>query len=170
MFCPNDTILYNKAPAFALIRPHAIPSRETNTTFCRLLLFMASFLMARAAIEAKARLAHVVVDDMVARRQAAVRLWGCGATGFEARVLPSWAAKIYAASVANDGKWTACAKTPKAAYTPLSIVFDDNDGKIATISRALSGEGWACAGQTDMEMPMGLFFMSAQCRKTMKSS
>lgn len=99
MFCPNDTILYNKAPAFTLIRPHAIPSYETNTTFCRLLLFMASFLMARAAIEAKARLAHVVVDDMVARQQAAVRLWGWGATGFEAR-----------------------------------------------------------AGQSDMEMPMGLFF------------
>lgn len=99
MFCPNDTILYNKAPAFTLIRPHAIPSYETNTTFCRLLLFMVSFLMARAAADAKARLARAVGYDMVARRQTAVRLWGCGATGFEAR-----------------------------------------------------------AGQSDMEMPMGLFF------------
>lgn len=98
-FCPNDAILCNKAAAFALIRPHAIPSRETNTTFYRLLLFLVSFLMVRAATDAKARLARAVGDDMVARRQTAVRLWGCGATGFEAR-----------------------------------------------------------AGQSDMEMPMGLFF------------
>ena len=110
-FCPNDAILCNKAAAFALIRPHAIPSRETNTTFYRLLLFLVSFLMVRAATDAKARLARAVGDDMVARRQTAVRLWGCGATGFEAR-----------------------------------------------------------AGQSDMEMPMGLFFASAQWRGTMGSS
>lgn len=79
-FCPNDAILCDKAAAFALIRPHAIPSRETNTMSYRLLLFLVSFLMARAATDAKVRLARAVGDDMVARRQTAVRLWGCGAT------------------------------------------------------------------------------------------
>ena len=145
MFCPNDTILYNKAPAFALIRPHAIPSRETNTTFCRLLLFKIGRApplgygdVARPAL----RRAYCHLGPQRSMPQA----WQMTASG---RLVPRLPRRL----------------TPLCQSSLTTMM-----GKIATISRALSGEGWACAGQTDMEMPMGLFFMSAQCRKTMKSS
>lgn len=126
--------------------------------FNRLLFLLLSLFMVCTATEAKVRLAHVVGDDMVVQQQTAVRLWGWSTPGFEVRVSPSWTTKIYTASVAKDGKWEVRVKTPKASYTPLSIVFDDNDSKPVTISRVLSGEVWVCAGQSNMEMPIRGFY------------
>lgn len=100
-FCPNDAILCDKAAAFALIRPHAIPSRETNAMSYRLLLFLVSFLMARAATDAKARLVRSVGDDMVARRQTAVRLWGCG-SAVDARAIVAWMNEHWIGRVATQ--------------------------------------------------------------------
>ncbi len=53
----------------------------------------------------------------------------------------------------KQGRWLLTVKSPAASYEPLSITFDDGDGKV-TISNVLAGEVWVCAGQSNMEMPV----------------
>ena len=106
--------------------------------------------------QAKVRLPHLVSDGMVLQQQSEARLWGWDQPGKTVRVSVSWSNDVYTARADRDGKWLVKVKTPKASYTPLSVTFDD--GEKTTIKNLLSGEVWVCAGQSNMEMPVGGFY------------
>jgi len=114
---------------------------------------MLAALCLSASAEAKIRLPHVLGDGMVLQQLSEARLWGWDDAGKTVKVSVSWSKDKYTAKTGDDGKWMVSVKTPEAGYTPLSITFDDGDGKV-TLRDVLSGEVWVCAGQSNMEMPV----------------
>lgn len=104
---------------------------------------------------AKVRLHHLIADNMVLQQQSQARLWGWDKRGKTVAVTTSWDNRTYRATAGNDGKWMVSVSTPHAANTPYSITFDDGDRTV--INNVLIGEVWVCAGQSNMEMPMGGF-------------
>ena len=128
---------------------------KTNMKTTTLLIFAAGILSASAA-QAKVRLPHIVGDGMVLQQQSGAHLWGWDKPGKTVKVTTSWNKDVYTAQAGRDGKWLVEVKTPKASLTPLSVTFDD--GEKTTIKNLLSGEVWVCAGQSNMEMPVGGFY------------
>ena len=109
-------------------------------------------------LQAKVRLPHLVSDNMVIQQQTDVRLWGWAKPGKKVTATTSWSNQKAEAKVDKQGRWLLTVKSPAASYEPLSITFDDGDGKV-TISNVLAGEVWVCAGQSNMEMPVKGFGM-----------
>lgn len=103
--------------------------------------------------QAKVKLSHLVGDNMIIQQQSDVRLWGWAKPKSKVVATTSWSNERSEAVAGKDGKWLLIVKSPKASYTPLSISFDDGDGKV-TINNVLAGEVWVCAGQSNMEMPI----------------
>jgi sialate O-acetylesterase len=90
---------------------------------------------------------------MVIQQQTDVRLWGWAKPGKKVIATTSWSDERAEAKTDQQGCWLLTVKSPQASYTPLSITFDDGDGKV-TINNVLAGEVWVCAGQSNMEMPV----------------
>ena len=103
--------------------------------------------------QAKVKLPHLVSDNMVIQQQTDVRLWGWAKAGKTVVATTSWSKEKAEAKADKQGRWLLTVKSPKASYEPLSITFDDGDGKV-TINNVLAGEVWVCAGQSNMEMPV----------------
>ena len=103
--------------------------------------------------QAKVKLHHLVGDNMVIQQQTDVRLWGWAKAGKTVVATTSWSKEKAEAKADKQGRWLLTVKSPKASYEPLSITFDDGDGKV-TIQNVLAGEVWVCAGQSNMEMPV----------------
>jgi sialate O-acetylesterase len=104
-------------------------------------------------MQAKVKLPHLVSDNMVIQQQTDVRLWGWAKPGKKVIATTSWSRQRSEAKADTQGRWLLTVKSPQASYTPLSITFDDGDGKV-TINNVLAGEVWVCAGQSNMEMPV----------------
>ncbi len=119
----------------------------------RLLLTLAIWVFYTYGTQAKVRLHHLVADNMIIQQQTDVRLWGWTKPGRKVVATTSWSNQKSEAKANEQGRWLLTVKSPKASYTPLSITFNDGDGKV-TISNVLAGEVWVCAGQSNMEMPM----------------
>ncbi|MDO4159386.1 MAG: sialate O-acetylesterase [Prevotellaceae bacterium] len=119
----------------------------------RLILTLSAICLMFANIQAKVKLPHLIGDNMVLQQNTDARLWGKATPGATVVVGVSWSSDTYRAVAGADGKWLLTVKTPEASMTPLSITFDDGDGKV-TINNVLSGEVWVCAGQSNMEMPV----------------
>ena len=127
--------------------------KRTNETMSKKgLLFMMLVAVATAG-QAKVRLPHLVSDNMVIQQQTDVRLWGWAKAGRKVTATTSWSDQKAEAKADKQGRWLLTVKSPAASYEPLSITFDDGDGKV-TISNVLAGEVWVCAGQSNMEMPV----------------
>ena len=103
--------------------------------------------------QAKVKLHHLVGDNMVIQQQTDVRLWGWAKAGKTVVATTSWSKEKAEVKADRQGRWLLTVKSPKASYEPLSITFDDGDGKV-TIQNVLAGEVWVCAGQSNMEMPV----------------
>ena len=116
-------------------------------------------LMTAIAIgtQAKVKLPHLVSDNMVIQQQSDVRLWGWAKPGNMVVATTSWSQERSETKADKEGRWLLTVKSPKASYKPLSITFDDGDGKV-TIQNVLAGEVWVCAGQSNMEMPVKGFW------------
>ena len=108
-------------------------------------------------MQAKVKLHHLVSDNMVIQQQTDVRLWGWAKAGRKVVATTSWSNQRAEAKADKQGRWLLTVKSPKASYEPLSITFDDGDGKV-TINNVLAGEVWVCAGQSNMEMPVKGFW------------
>ena len=119
----------------------------------RRILFMAVLAIMAWGMQAKVKLPHLISDNMVIQQQTDVRLWGWAKPGKKVVVTTSWTEQRSEAKADKQGRWLLTVKSPKASYTPLSITFDDGDGKV-TINNVLAGEVWVCAGQSNMEMPV----------------
>ena len=112
-----------------------------------------ALLLMVVSAQAKVRLPHLVSDNMIIQQQTDVRLWGWAKPGRKVTATTSWSAQRAEAKADKQGRWLLTVKSPKASYEPLSITFDDGDGKV-TINNVLAGEVWVCAGQSNMEMPV----------------
>lgn len=102
--------------------------------------------------QAKVRLPNVMGSNMVLQQNTDVRLWGWADKGKKVVVKTSWSKQKYTCTADAEGRWQVYVRTPEASYKPLSITFDD--GEKLALSNILSGEVWACGGQSNMEMPM----------------
>ena len=91
--------------------------------------------------QAKVKLSHLVGDNMIIQQQSDVRLWGWAKPKSKVVATTSWSNERSEAVAGKDGKWLLTVKSPKASYTPLSISFDDGDGKV-TVNNVLAGEVW----------------------------
>jgi sialate O-acetylesterase len=114
---------------------------------------MAALAAMVMGVQAKVKLPHLVGDNMVIQQQSDVRLWGWAKAGRKVVATTSWSKEKAEAKADQQGRWLLTVKSPKASYEPLSITFDDGDGKV-TINNVLAGEVWVCAGQSNMEMPV----------------
>ena len=115
------------------------------------LLFSAALLRAEDL-----RLAHIFSDHMVLQREAFVPVWGWGEPGKTVTVEPSWyEGKTATAKVAKDGTWRLDLETG-AAGGPHTLTFKSGKQTV-TLQDVLFGEVWICAGQSNMEMPVGGF-------------
>ena len=121
-------------------------------------LLFAMLVAAASTVQAKVRLPHLVSDNMVIQQQTDVRLWGWAKPGKKVTATVSWSDQKAEAKADKQGRWLLKVKSPKASYEPLSITFDDGDGKVS-INNVLAGEVWVCAGQSNMEMPVKGFGM-----------
>ena len=110
-------------------------------------LLFAMLVAVATAGQAKVRLPHLVSDNMVIQQQTDVRLWGWAKAGKKVTATTSWSNQKAEAKPDKEGRWLLTVKSPKASYEPLSITFDDGDGKV-TINNVLAGEVWVCAGQS----------------------
>lgn len=120
------------------------------------ILMAAVALFTAATAQAKVRLPHLIADNMVLQQQAEARLWGWDKPGTTVRVTVSWNVQTYQTRTDKTGRWQVKVTTPRASYTPLSIVFDD--GEPLTVKNILAGEVWVCGGQSNMEMPVRGFW------------
>jgi len=123
----------------------------------RLLLTLAVWTLCVCGTQAKVRLPHLVGDNMIIQQQTDVRLWGWAQPGSKVVATTSWSKQKSVAKADDHGRWLLTVKSPAASYTPLTITFDDGDGKV-TINNVLAGEVWVCAGQSNMEMPVKGFW------------
>ena len=105
------------------------------------------------SVNAKVRLPHLVSDNMIIQQQTDVRLWGWTKPGRTVVATTSWSNQRAETKADKQGRWLLTVRSPKASYEPLSITFDDGDGKLI-INNVLAGEVWVCAGQSNMEMPV----------------
>ena len=102
------------------------------------------------------RVAHIFSDHMVLQRETFAPLWGWGEPGKSVTVTPSWyEGKTATVKVAKDGTWCLNIETG-AAGGPHTMTVKSGSETI-TLTDILFGEVWVCAGQSNMEMPVGGF-------------
>ena len=102
------------------------------------------------------RVARVFSDHMVLQRETSVPVWGWGEPGKTVTVQASWRnGQPVTAKVAKDGTWRVALETG-AAGGPYTLAVSSGKQTI-TLTDILLGEVWICAGQSNMEMPVGGF-------------
>ena len=121
----------------------------------KLLLLLALLLPASLANAESLRVAHIFSDHMVLQRESAVPVWGWGEPGKTVTVLTSWNGVPVTAKVAMDGTWRVNVRTGEAGG-PYFVSVKSGTESI-TLNDVLLGEVWVCAGQSNMEMPIGGF-------------
>ena len=117
------------------------------------ILFLVVLMTTVISVNAKVRLPHLVSDNMIIQQQTDVRLLGWAKPGRTVVATTSWSNQRAETKADKQGRWLLTVRSPKASYEPLSITFDDGDGKLI-INNVLAGEVWVCAGQSNMEMPV----------------
>ena len=87
-------------------------------------------------VQAKVKLSHLIGDNMVIQQQTDVRLWGWAKPNSTVTTTTSWSQQKSTTKAGKDGQFLLTVKSPKASYTPLSIVFDDEQETTAIESVA----------------------------------
>lgn len=89
-------------------------------------------------------------DNMVLQRDADVAVWGWGMPGKYVRI--DLDTKIKTVKVNKKGKWKAGFRTgPAGRHVDMTIYAKDS----ILIHNIVYGDVWLCAGQSNMEMPLG---------------
>jgi sialate O-acetylesterase len=97
-------------------------------------------------------LPEVITNNMVLQQKEVNTLWGKGNAGKTITVTTSWNNQKYQSPIDAQGNWKLKFKTPVAGG-PYTISL--NDGELLTLKNIMIGEVWLCAGQSNMEMPLG---------------
>ena len=123
----------------------------------RILWILALLIPALASAE-NLRVAHVFSDHMVLQRETLVPVWGWGEPGRKVSVSNSWNGFVVETKVSSDGTWRVDVDTReyKKISSPNSMVVKSGKEEIR-LEDILLGEVWVCAGQSNMQMPVGGF-------------
>ena len=122
----------------------------------KLVIFLALLFPAVLVHAESLRVAHIFSDHMVLQRESFVPIWGWGEPGKTVTVEPSWSEGwSVTAKVAKDGTWSLNIETGEAGGPHTLTVKSGNE--TITLTDVLLGEVWVCAGQSNMEMPIGGF-------------
>ena len=122
----------------------------------KLVILLALLLPATLVRAEDLRVAHIFSDHMVLQRESFVPIWGWGEPGKTVTVEPSWCeGRTVTAKVAKDGTWCLNIETAEAGG-PHALTITSGKETI-TLKDVLLGEVWVCAGQSNMEMPIGGF-------------
>ena len=117
---------------------------------------LASMISAKAKIV----LPDLVSDNMVLQQQTEARLWGKATPKSTVEVRCSWTNRIFRTTALQDSTWLLTVATPKASFTPQTIVITEKGDKEANsvkLGNILIGEVWYAGGQSNMEMPLSGF-------------
>jgi sialate O-acetylesterase len=124
---------------------------HTSGVRCALSSACAFLLFAGPAL-AEVKLPALLGDGLVLQQQKLVALWGWADPGEEVRVRASWSTAELIGKADAARRWRVELATP-AAGGPFEIRVR---GKNEIVLRdVLIGEVWLCAGQSNMEMPLG---------------
>ena len=122
----------------------------------RLAILLALLLTASIVRAEEFRVAHIFSDHMVLQRESFVPIWGWGEPGRTVTMEPSWCEGwTVTTKVGKDGKWSLKVETGEAGG-PHAITLKSGKETV-TLTDVLFGEVWVCAGQSNMEMPVGGF-------------
>ncbi len=121
--------------------------------FKRSLAYIITLALGILNAGASVTLPNHIGDNMVVQQSAVVTIKGTSTHRATVTVKASWSKKSHATTTDSNGCFTIKLPTPKASLKPHSITIDDGDQ--LTISNVLVGEVWLCAGQSNMEMPVG---------------
>ena len=119
------------------------------------ILMLAALLLPMTVWAEDLRVAHIFSDHMVLQRESSVPVWGWGEPGAKVTVTTSWNGAKADARVAKDGTWRVTVETG-AAGGPYALTVTSGKQTV-TLADVLLGEVWVCAGQSNMEMPVGGF-------------
>ena len=120
------------------------------------ILILLALLVPMCGWAEELRVAHIFSDHMVLQRETFVPVWGWGEPGKTVTVTPSWyEGKTATVKVAKAGTWCLNVETG-AAGGPYAMTVKSGSETI-TLTDILFGEVWICAGQSNMEMPVGGF-------------
>jgi len=115
------------------------------------LFFPAFLLLLAAVLRADVRCALVFGDHMVLQRDRPVRIWGEAAPGEAVTV--EFAGQRKSAGTTSSGQWQV-QLDPLPASTEARVLTVRGRNAVA-FSDVLVGEVWLCAGQSNMEKPLG---------------
>ena len=136
-------------------RKNAIFIGNKETVMKKLITILALLFSAALLQAQNLRVAHIFSDHMVMQRDTQAPVWGWGEPGKTVTVLPSWSGVPVTAKVAKDGTWRVNVETGNAGG-PYFLTVKSGKDEIM-FKDILLGEVWICAGQSNMEMPIGGF-------------
>ena len=131
----------------------------TKIPIMRKILVLLALLLPTASVHAESlRVAHVFSDHMVLQRNTLAPVWGWGEPGAKVTVTTTWNGFAVETKVAADGTWRAEVDTQefKKFESPNTMVIKSGKEEIR-LKDILLGEVWVCAGQSNMQMPVGGF-------------
>ena len=127
-------------------------------TVMRKLITILALLFSAALLQAEnLRLAHIFSDHMVLQRNAYIPVWGWGEPGAKVKVTTHWNMFKYETKVAADGTWRVNVKTGEARSKGGATMVIKSGKEEIRLNDILLGEVWICAGQSNMQMPVGGF-------------
>ncbi len=110
------------------------------------------FFLGIIPLQAGLQLPRVFSDHMVLQRDKPIPVWGWADAGTTVTVEFNGATQT--ATTAPNGHWQLSLPAMKASSAPLVMTLHDN-GQTATVSDILVGDVWLCAGQSNMDFPLG---------------
>jgi sialate O-acetylesterase len=107
-------------------------------------------LLSAAAARGDVKLPAMISDNMVVQQGRRVSIWGTADAGEQVTVTVG--EQSQAATADSSGRWKV-RLAPLKAGGPFEIRVEGKN--VITIHNVLAGEVWVCAGQSNMEMPVG---------------
>ena len=106
-------------------------------------------------VRADVALPNVFSDNMVLQREMPVAVWGSAAAG--EKITVEFALQKKTAEADGHGKWLVRLDPIPGSAEPRELIVRSATGNSQiTIRNVLVGEVWLCAGQSNMEKPIGI--------------
>ena len=127
-------------------------------TVMRKLITILALLFSAALLQAEnLRVAHIFSDHMVLQRNTQAPVWGWGEPGAKVTVTTNWNLRKIETKVAADGTWRVNVDTGKSKLGKGNTMLIKSGKEEIFLKDILFGEVWICAGQSNMQMPVGGF-------------
>lgn len=117
-------------------------------------LLAAALLFSLQSTRADVKLPSIIGDHMVLQSGIRAPIWGTASPGETVRITPGWSKKTYTVRADEKGDWRVKVQTPAPGGPYGMTIAGENRIEIQDI---LIGEVWVCSGQSNMEMPLGVF-------------